>query len=97
MDINAGRDDDDDGYLNHDADDTLDAHDENGFGTLFGGVARPVADRVLRFDAEQEARRETVDVEHARLPSRIVLIIYQSSMIIFRYLVINIEKFVIFF
>ena len=62
--------------LDHDTDDALDAHDENGFRTLFRRVASAVADCVLRFDAEQEARRETVDVGHARLPSGIRLVIY---------------------
>lgn len=63
------------GNLDHDADDALHGLNEDGLGALVGAVARAVADRVLRFDAEQEARREVVDVGHARLPADFVLFV----------------------
>ena len=64
--------------LDHDADDALDAHDEDGFRTLFRRVASAVADRMLRFDAEQEAGREAVDVGNAGLPSGTPLVVYSK-------------------
>ena len=68
-------------YLNHNTDDALNAHDEYAFGTLFGRVACTVADRVLRFNTEQKAGRESVDVRHARLPVRIFLLVCEKSKI----------------
>ena len=62
--------------LNHDADDALNALDENGFRTLFGGIAIAVADRVLRFDAKQEARSEIPNVGHARFVFALLLPVY---------------------
>ena len=44
--------------LDHHADDALDAHDEDRLGALLGGATAPITDRVLRFDAEQEAAGE---------------------------------------
>ena len=57
-----------DNYLNHDANDALDAHDENRFRTLFRRVSSSVPDGVLRFDTEKETGREAVNVGDARLP-----------------------------
>lgn len=54
--------------LHHHAIDRLEAHDEYRFGTFFCGGPNTVADGVLRFDGEQKARSEAVDVEHARYP-----------------------------
>jgi hypothetical protein len=55
--------------LDHDAVDGLEAHDEDRLGALLGGGSHAIADGVLRFDGEQEAGRERVDVEDARLPA----------------------------
>jgi hypothetical protein len=41
-------------YLNHYTNNTLNAHDENAFGTLFGCVSVAIADGVLSLYAEQK-------------------------------------------
>lgn len=64
--------------LNHDADDALQAHSEDGFGTLLGGESETVADGVLGFDAEQEAGREGVNVRDAGSPLLLFLRIDKS-------------------
>ena len=61
-------------YLNHYADNTLNAHDENAFGTLFGRVSVAVTDRVLSLDAEQKRRSKPVNVANTRFPSGYCLI-----------------------
>lgn len=62
-------------YLNHDANDTLDAHNENRFRTLLGRVSVSVTDSVLSFDTEEKRRCESVDVANAGFPTGIRLFI----------------------
>ncbi len=62
-------------YLNHYTDNTLNTHDENAFGALFGRVPVPITDSVLSFDAEKKGRRETVNVSNARFPTGRSLVI----------------------
>ena len=62
-------------YLNHYANNTLNAHDENAFRTLFGRVSVAVADCVLCLDAEQKRRSESVNVADTRFPAGCSLII----------------------
>lgn len=52
--------------LNHNPDNTLEAHQENSFGTLLSDHSATVTNRVLRFYAVQEARGEVVDVYDTR-------------------------------
>jgi hypothetical protein len=54
--------------LDHDAANALQTHHEDRLGTLLGGGATAVADRVLRLHAKKEARGEAVDVGDARGP-----------------------------
>jgi hypothetical protein len=54
--------------LDHHSDDALHRHDEDRFGTLLGGGPHAVPDGVLRLYTEEVARGEAVDVEDARGP-----------------------------
>ena len=59
--------------LDHDSDDGLKAQGDGGLGAVFGDVARPVSDRVLRLQAEEEAGGEVADGDDAGLPILVLL------------------------
>jgi hypothetical protein len=63
-------------YLNHNTDDTLNAHDENTLGTLLGRVTGSVTDCMLCLNAEKETRCESVYIGDTRLPTCSVLITF---------------------
>lgn len=58
--------------LDHDSRDALEAHDEDGFGTLFCGGAAAIADGMLGLDAEEEAGSEAVYLGYAGGPGVVV-------------------------
>lgn len=67
--------------LNHDASDTLKAHNKYRFGTFFGSRASAISDSVLGFDTKEEATGEAEDVVDARRP--VALRLKRRQMILF--------------
>ena len=68
-------------YLDHNTDDTLNAHDENALGALLGRVTGTVTDCMLCLDAEKETWCESVYIGDTRLPTCSVLISFFSHKI----------------
>lgn len=68
--------------LNHDASDTLKAHNKYGLGAFFGSRAAAISDGVLGFNTKEETTGEAENVVDARRP--VVLYLIRRQMGLFK-------------